>query len=221
MREYNSQVVESLKSVGFQYEDIYVLAAGWDYNKNDIVYKGCKVGKYTYGYEDLLEFFPLASSIGRYCSINSTARIWNNHSMDCISTHPFLDHPNFMVWEQYIKNRELVKKYGKHTNNNEYEDSAVRKNESIVIGNDVWIGANVIILPGVTIGDGAVLAAGAIVTKDVDCYEVVGGNPARHIRYRFDSEVIEKLKKIQWWDWDEEKIAKNMELFFQPEKFIE
>ena len=115
----------------------------------------------------------------------------------------------------------LVNKYGKHIDNNQYENSAIRKNESVVIGNDVWIGADAIILPGVRIGDGAVIAAGAVVTKDVECYEVVGGNPARHIKYRFEQSTIDKLMKLQWWNWDEKKLRENIELFFQPEKFIQ
>ena len=82
----------------------------------------------------------------------------------------------------------------------------------IVIGNDVWIGLNVTILGGVTVGDGAVLAAGAIVTKDVPPYAIVGGNPAKIIKYRFSKEQIEKLLKIKWWDWPLWKVYDNMEL---------
>ena len=77
-----------------------------------------------------------------------------------------------------------IKKYGKYFTNHPYENSALRKNEPVIIGNDVWIGANVCILPGVNIGDGAVLAAGAVVNKDVPSYSVVGGVPAKVIKYR-------------------------------------
>ena len=90
-----------------------------------------------------------------------------------------------------------------------------------MIGNDVWIGRNAIILPGNTIGDGAIIAAGAVVTHDVPPYTIVGGVPARPIRKRFSDDIIEKLLEIKWWDWPEEKIVENFEYFYQPEKFAE
>ena len=78
-----------------------------------------------------------------------------------------------------------------------------------------------IILPGVNVGDGAVLAAGAIVTKDVLPYSIVGGNPARLIRFRFEEGIRVKLLKIKWWDWSTEEIEKNIEWFYQTDKFVE
>jgi virginiamycin A acetyltransferase len=81
------------------------------------------------------------------------------------------------------------------------------------IGNDVWIGANAVILPGVTIKDGAVIGAGAVVTKDVDPYAVVAGIPARVINYRFSEKIIERLLKIKWWNWDKLTIQENIHLF--------
>lgn len=77
----------------------------------------------------------------------------------------------------------------------------------IIIGNDVWIGYEAVILSGVTIGDGAVIGCRAVVTKDVPPYTIVGGVPAKPIRKRFDEETIKELQKIKWWDWPEEKIA--------------
>lgn len=219
LRGYDADVVEGIRRMGFSYEDFYVLAAGSDFNKEDILYKGCKIGRYTYGYKSLLKYYPLATSIGRYCSINGTARIWNNHSLDCISTHPFLDHPMFIKWDAYIEQKRYIEKYGTHKENHSYEDSALRNNQSVVIGNDVWIGANVVILPGVTIGDGAILAAGAVVTKDVSPYCIVGGNPAKLIRKRFDDVTIKNLLSIQWWNWSEDEIQSNLELFYQVDKF--
>lgn len=76
----------------------------------------------------------------------------------------------------------------------------------IVIGNDVWIAGDVTIICGVTIGDGAVVAAGSHVVRDVEPYSLVGGNPAKHIKYRFDSETIAKLLQIKWWDWPDAKV---------------
>ena len=82
------------------------------------------------------------------------------------------------------------------------------------------IGGNVSILPGVTIGDGAIIAAGAVVTKDVEPYAIVGGVPARRIRYRFSREVIDRLLRIKWWEWEHEKIEDNLELFFCPDNLL-
>ena len=220
MLTYNSDVVEFLQRVGVNRKSMYVIAAGEDFLKEDIEYKGCMVGRYTYGYEGILSVFPIAKSIGRFCSINSTARIWNNHSTDCISTHPFLDHPKFIEWKHFIEVNEKMIEYGTHFDNNPYENSELRDNRSVVIENDVWIGANVVILPGVTIGNGAIIAAGAVVTKDVPPYAIAGGVPAKIIKYRFESEIITKLLAIQWWDWNIEKIEKNRDLFVQPELFI-
>lgn len=94
-------------------------------------------------------------------------------------------------------------------------------NSKVRIGNDVWIGANAVILPGVTVGDGAVIAAGAVVTKDVKPYSIVGGVPAKLIKYRFEPWQIELLLKLKWWDWPLEKIKENITLFQNPKKFFE
>lgn len=220
LRLFDTEAVEQIRRSGFKDDDFYVVAAGTGYNKEDIVYKGCSVGRYTYGYIDLLEHYPMAKSIGRYCSISGSARIMNNHPMGCISTHPFLDHPFFMDWEDYLERKSLLDRYGTHFNNDRFEYSPIRKNSSVVIGNDVWIGANVIILPGVTIGDGAVIAAGAIVTKDVAPYAIVGGNPAKVIRLRFNETVVSKLKSIRWWEWEHNEIENNLQFFYDPESFL-
>lgn len=220
LRGYDYEIIKSCANVGISLEDIYYVAAGEWCNHEDIVYRECKIGRYTYGYENLLENYPFVKEIGRYCSINETARVWNNHSLDCITTHPFLDHPKFLSWDDYLRNRNYAKKFGIHFNNVEYENSEIRSNEPIFIGNDVWIGANTIILPGVKIGDGAVLAAGAVVTKDIEAYAIVGGVPAKVIRYRFEKKVIDYLLRIKWWNWPHDKIMKNIELFYEPYEFI-
>ena len=80
---------------------------------------------------------------------------------------------------------------------------------AIVIGNDVWMGANCIIFEGVTIGDGAIIGTGALVTKDVPAYSIVGGIPAKIIRKRFSEDIINELKILKWWDWPKQKIAQN------------
>lgn len=83
--------------------------------------------------------------------------------------------------------------------------------DKLKIGNDVWIGYEAVILSGVTIGDGAIIGARAVVTKDVPSYTVVGGVPAKPIRKRFDEGTIQKLEEIRWWDWEEERIKKNIQ----------
>ena len=169
----------------------------------------------------MLQYYPIASSIGRYCSINRSAKIWNNHPTDYVSTHPMLDYRMFYAWDKQEEREEYIRKYGKYFENAKYEDSKLRNNRPVTIGNDVWIGANVVILPGVVIGDGAILAAGAVVNKDVEPYTIVGGVPAKQIKKRFSDEMIDKFLKIKWWDWSIKEIENNIELFYQPEKFIE
>ncbi len=213
------EVVDQLVEWGFSARDfcyVYQLV-----HTEDIVYRGCRIGRYTYGYEDLLRYYPLATSIGRYCSINGTAHIWNNHSLDCVSTSPFLDYPGVYDWSLYPERKKLLQVHGKYHENAPFEDSPIRDNRPVVIGNDVWIGANVVILPGVTIGDGAVLAAGAVVTKDVAPYAIVGGVPAHTIRYRFPEKVREAFLQLKWWEWSHDEIEKNIELFYDPEYFFQ
>jgi acetyltransferase-like isoleucine patch superfamily enzyme len=90
------------------------------------------------------------------------------------------------------------------------------QNGSVNIGNDVWIGHGAIILKDVKIGHGAIIAAGAIITKDVPPYSIVGGNPAKVIRFRFSDEIIYKLLEIKWWDWSNDIIKINIEKFTKP-----
>ncbi len=224
---FEVDVLDWIHEIGYTCNDCFYINENenfYEYNKfnrDDIVYKGCKVGRYTYGYEDLLKEYPMATSIGRYCSINPTARIWNNHPMDYISTHPFLDYPLFYGWGAYELRREYINRYGEHFHNAQYENSPLRDNREVVIGNDVWIGANAILLPGVRIGDGAVIAAGAVVTKDVAPYAVVGGVPAKIIKYRFTKEDSDLLQQVKWWEWSIEEIEDNIELFYQPQQFLQ
>lgn len=218
---FNYDIEEHLHNHGFTNRDYLYIYDNESYNKEDVVWKNCKVGRYTYGYEELLEYYPLAIRIGRYCSINRTAKIWNNHPIGYVTTHPMLDYRMFYSCDKQEERNEYCKKYGKFFDNVDFENSPLRKNDAVTIGNDVWIGANVIILPGVTIGDGAVLAAGAVVTKDIEPYTIVGGIPASTIKKRFSDELIEKFLKIKWWNWSIQKIEDNIELFYQPEIFVQ
>lgn len=197
-----------LEKKGFGCSDCFYIAAGEFLNKDDFVYNGCIVGRYTYGHEALLGNSTV-KSIGRYCSIHKTARAVVNHLKDCVSQHTFIETCLDYSWE---KREERVKLAKQHIE---------AANPPIKIGNDVWIGAYAVILPGVTIGDGAIIAAGAIVTKDVEDYSIVAGVPAKHIKYRFSEEIIKALKRIQWWNWERSLIEENIELFYEPEKLIE
>ncbi len=126
----------------------------------------------------------------------------NDHRMDWVTTSPIASLKEFgFAAKDYMKT---------------YMPSEKRK---VYIGNDVWIGARSIIFEGVTIGDGAVIAANSIISKDVRPYAVVGG-VNRLIRYRFTPEQIEKLLQIQWWNWSDEKIHENAELLQDVESFI-
>lgn len=114
-----------------------------------------------------------------------------NHRMNSVTTYPF----NIMGggWEQFTPQIEDLPLKG-----------------DTVIGNDVWIGQNVTVMPGVHIGDGSVIAANTVVTKDVPAYCIAGGNPCKIIRKRFDDELIEYLLELKWWDWSADKIFRNM-----------
>lgn len=96
----------------------------------------------------------------------------------------------------------------------------IEERKPIIIGNDVFIGANVTILDGIKIGDGAVIGAGAVVSKDIPPYAIAVGCPVSIIRYRFDNEQIDALKKIEWWTFDERKLKEVEKYFFDIEGFI-
>ena len=133
--------------------------------------------------------------IGKFCSIACGAKFLftsGNHSMKSLSTYTF---PIFFdEWGLDAK---------------DIRDAWDNKGDT-VIGNDVWIGYEAVIMSGVTIGDGAVIGTRAVVTKDVPPYTIVGGVPAKSIRRRFDDVTIEKLEALRWWDWDYEKIKRSI-----------
>lgn len=132
--------------------------------------------------------------IGKFCMIASGVKfIMNgaNHLTDSLSTYPFAIFGN--GWEQAM------------------EGKAYPNKGDLLIGNDVWIGHNATIMAGVRIGDGAIIATNSTVVKDVAPYSIVGGNPAAEIRKRFPKETIDKLLKLKWWDWEIEKITRNLQ----------
>ena len=134
------------------------------------------------------------AKIGKYCSISWDCTIGApSHPIDRIATHAFTYRKQFGISEK----------------NDVFEEKLVE------IGNDVWVGCNAIILSGVKIGNGAVIAAGAVVTKDVEPYSIVAGVPAKEIKKRFDLETIEQLQKINWWDLNDNFLKENIDYFTQ------
>ncbi|MBA4257805.1 MAG: chloramphenicol acetyltransferase [Chitinophaga sp.] len=174
--------------------------------KNIIKNPNIIVGDYTY-YDDFenvenfeknvkyhFDFVGDKLIIGKFCMIASDVKfIMNgaNHLSESISSYPFAIFGN--GWENAMEGKTYPNK------------------GDIVIGNDVWIGYNATIMGGVTIGDGAIIATNATVTKDVAPYTIVGGNPAKEIRKRFDEDTVKKLLEMQWWNWDISKITKNIQ----------
>jgi virginiamycin A acetyltransferase len=171
--------------------------------KNIIKNSNIIVGDYTY-YDDpddvhnfeknVLYHFDFIGDkliIGKFCQIATEVRFimnGSNHAMDGISTYPF-------------------KIFGES-----WADASmnVTSKGDTIIGNDVWIGNSVTIMQGIKIGHGAIIGTNALVTKDVEPYSIVGGNPAQLIRKRFDEETIKFLLELAWWDWPVEKISKNI-----------
>lgn len=181
------------------------------YLKDVITNSNIKVGDYTmyndfrddptlFEQNNVLYHYPINDDkliIGKFCSIAcGTKFLFNsaNHRMNSLSTYPF---PLF--FEEWGLDRQDV------------ADSWDNKGD-IIIGNDVWIGYEAVIMAGVTIGDGAIVGTRAVVTKDVPPYTIVGGVPARPIKKRFSEETIEKLLELQWWNWPPEELAENIDL---------
>lgn len=160
------------------------------YTKDLLVGSKFSIGDYTYGRPLVLEYGEDTTlTIGRYCSLAANIKIFlgGNHRTDWLTTFPFSDWPDVFPTSDGITGHPATK-------------------GDVVIGNDVWIGHSCIILSGVNIGDGAVLAAGSVLSKSIGPYEIWAGNPARFIRKRFSDVVIQQLLAIKWWEMSKEKI---------------
>lgn len=160
------------------------------------------IDSYTYVYDNTRIFKAV---IGKFCCIgpNCIFRLGLHPSKDFVSSHPIF----------YSTKKQVGLTFA---DRDYFEEEKI-----VAVGNDVWVGANAIVLDGVTIGDGAIIAAGAVVTKDVPPYAIYGGIPAKLIRYRFDDEKTrEFLVKLKWWDKDEEWLISNFKDFHSIDNFM-
>ena len=168
------------------------------------VYEKCtlsrvKLGRYSYITKNVQ---ITDANIGAFCSIGTGCQIGGGlHPTDMVSTSPV-----------FLNGKSAVG----------YNFAAIdfSHSETVIIGNDVWIGDGVYIKAGVKIGSGAVIGAHAVVTHDVEPYSIVAGVPAKEIRKRFDYETINRLLKLNWWDWSDEKIKKYSDCFSDPKKLF-
>lgn len=159
-----------------------------------------EMGNYTYLNNRCLIF---QTSIGKYCSLGPGAMTspGKHPTSNYVSTHPLT----------YYNPSNLLISFNAKTD--------FKYSEKVVIGNDVWIGANAIIVDGITVGDGAIVAANSVVTKNVAPYSIVAGVPAQHQRFRFTEEEIAFLLQFKWWNNDEEWIKKNIQYFSSIQEF--
>lgn len=181
----------------------YSLSPRTKLGKKVMVRSGTEIGNISlddYSYISGPRSYVEEAKIGKFCSIARQVVIGvSGHNYEWVTTSPIITSKEF----GFVKN-----------------DRGEPQKMMPIIGNDVWVGMNAIIMRGVKIGDGAVIAAGSIVTSNVEPYSIVAGIPSKHIRFRFTEAQIEKLLEIKWWDWDESKIKENSNLFYDIESFL-
>ena len=183
-----------------QFKDVPLFA----HHNNDFE----NVGKYTYGHAAALKYACNKVEIGNFCSIGPEVILApSEHDIHSISMHHFHQDCRYGYFVPSI--------YGADNWTEEHS----KKNYNVIIKNDVWIGARAIILAGVTIGNGAIIAAGAVVTKDVPDFAIVEGVPAKIIKYRFTENEQKIILKSEWWNWDDDKLKEHVNLFHNPEEF--
>lgn len=165
--------------------------------------KSCRIG-----YGTIIGFDADMSNtrVGRYCSVVPKI-VRGRHPVDRVSTHPAF----------YSLAKQAGFTYAREQSFEEFKYAEPESKTSVVIGNDVWIATGAVVVEGVTIGDGAVVMCGAVVTKDVPPYAIVGGVPAKVVRYRFDPETIDWLLRLRWWDKDRQWIQDHAAYFSDPQ----
>lgn len=169
-----------------------------------------EVGKHTIGDSILTNNTGyMIERIGAFCSFADGCSVVGNHDLKGVSTHSIFqgfDLEDVPVFHDIVKDIPL---------------SRVINLERCVIGNDVWLGRNVTICNGAKIGDGVIAAAGAVIVRDVPNYAIVGGIPARTIKYRYSEKQVELLNQIKWWEWPDEKIVEHFQEFSDINIFLE
>jgi acetyltransferase-like isoleucine patch superfamily enzyme len=166
------------------------------------------IGKFSYiGWNSILRNVE----IGSFCSIAPFVEvIYGSHPTKFISTHPIFYSNRKQCGLSFLK-KNKYKEFNLISNTN----------RSVIIGNDVWIGYGAKIIEGVTIQNGAIVLAGSVVTKDVEAFSIVGGVPAKHIKYRFEENERKLLDEFQWWNKDELWIRENLDLFLETKDFFQ
>lgn len=172
-----------------------------------------KIGKYSYG--PLCKNHRYIESIGAFCSFAPGAEVAFNHPTEYITTHEIIYAGIYAGAALEKINPDYFKRYSLLDGVQSYEDK-IKPLKRIKIGNDVWLGQNVIITNYANIGNGVIAGAGSIITKDVPDYAVVVGAPARIIGFRYSPEEIESLNKIAWWDWTDDEIRERYDDFYLP-----
>ncbi len=178
---------------------------------------GCKFGRYVVVFKDCtivnskidsFSYVQIGSrifncEIGKFCSIAPSVTIAPGlHDINMVSTHPSFVQVSTPLPRVFAK------------------ENCITSFKKVVIGNDVWIGEKAIIMDGVVVGDGAVIGSGAVVVKNVDPYSIVGGVPAKHIKYRFDEETISVIQKSEWWNFTEDLLEEKAHLFINVNDFL-
>lgn len=156
------------------------------------------------------DYSQISAAIGKYCSIGKHVRTVNgvHPAKNWVTTHPAFFSTRCQAGFTFV-------------DNDRFQETRQINNAAVDIGNDVWIGDNAILMAGITVGDGAIVAAGAVVTKDVPPYVIVGGVPAKTIRYRFEPEQINHLLEIRWWDKPVEWLKSHCELMSDVYLFLD
>ncbi len=178
-----------------------------NFGNYNIIGSHCVVSNTTLGNYSYINSYSyiLWATIGKYCSIGPNVKIapGKHPSSVFVSTHPITFNPQGNFLKNFLK------------------ESKFKNFEQVTLGNDIWIGANSIIIDGITIANGAIVAANSVVVKDVGPYEIVGGNPAKLIKKRFSEEQIECLNELEWWNKDDDWLQANISKFWNIEELID